>query len=168
MATALNPIPLETYMHTEYSPDCEYVDGAILERNVGQGNHSFTQTKLSRFLDTQLEARGLVTLVEQRTRVSPYRVRVPDVCVVETLEPVTSKPPLLCIEIYSPDDQWRDLTAKIGEYFQMGVPCVWVIDPWSRRGWIFDGESAPREVVEFLEAPNLELQVPLRSVLPPE
>jgi len=38
---------MEEYMHTSYSPDREYIDGAILERNVGQGKHAYTQTLLS-------------------------------------------------------------------------------------------------------------------------
>lgn len=43
MATAPGLIPIEEYMHISYSPDCEYIDGVIVERNVGLGKHSFTQ-----------------------------------------------------------------------------------------------------------------------------
>ena len=46
MATAPGLIPIEEYMHTSYSPDCEYIDGIIVERNVGLGRHSFTQARL--------------------------------------------------------------------------------------------------------------------------
>ena len=71
MASAPNPVSLEEYMRTSYSPDCEYIDGIILERNVGKGKHSYAQTKLNRRLDEILGARGLITLVEQRTRLRP-------------------------------------------------------------------------------------------------
>ena len=167
MATAPQPISFEEYMDTSYSPDCEYVDGVILERNVGQGNHSYTQGKVYRFLDTVLEPRKLLALPEQRTQVSPYRVRVPDVSVVEQLESVTTKAPLLCVEIWSPDDRWRNLMPKISDYQEMGVPCVWVVDPWARRAWIFDSESGPDEIQTTLAARHLGIEVSLESILPP-
>lgn len=46
MATAPSLIPIEEYMHTSYSPDCEYIDGLIVERNVGQGKHAYAQGKI--------------------------------------------------------------------------------------------------------------------------
>ncbi len=165
--TAIHSIPFEEYMNTSYSPDCEYIDGFILKRNVGQGNHSYTQGKIYRFLDTLLDDRNLLVLPEKRTRVSPYRVRVPDVSVVEELEAVTTKAPLLCVEILSPDDRWRNVTPKISDYQGMGVPCVWVVDPWARRAWIFDSESGPQEIEDTLVARHLGIQIPLESVLPP-
>ena len=165
--TATHSIPFEEYMSTSYSPDCEYIDGFVLERNVGQGNHSYTQGKLCRFLDTLLDPRKLLVLPEQRMRVSPYRVRVPDVSVVEELEAVTTKAPLLCVEIFSPDDRWRSMTPKISDYQEMGVPCVWVVDPWARRAWIFDSESGPQEIEDTLVARHLGVEIPLESVLPP-
>ncbi len=121
MATAPSPVSLEDYLHMSYSPDCEYVDGLILERNVGQGKHSFTQGKILRRLADLLEAKGLLVLPEQRTRVSPNRVRVPDVSVVSKLEEVTSDPPLLCVEVLSPDDRWSRVMASISDYQSMEV-----------------------------------------------
>ena len=46
MATAPSLSSLEEYLHTSYSPDCEYIDGMILERNVRQTKHAFTQTEI--------------------------------------------------------------------------------------------------------------------------
>jgi hypothetical protein len=34
-------IAVEEYLATSYRPDCDYVDGAIEERNVGEFDHSF-------------------------------------------------------------------------------------------------------------------------------
>ncbi len=167
MATAAHPVNFEEYMNTSYSPDCEYIDGFILERNVGQGKHSYMQVEIAVALREQVRPKGLMALTEQRTRVSPYRVRVPDVSVVEELEAVTTKAPLLCVEILSPDDRWRNITPKISDYQEMGVPCVWVVDPWARRAWIFDSESGPQEIEDTLVARHLGIQIPLESVLPP-
>ena len=167
MATAPSPIPLEEYMHTSYSPDREYIDGAIVERNVGKAKHGFTQGKLYRKLGDQLEPRGLVVLPEQRTRVSALRVRIPDVCVISDMEEITTKPPLLCVEVISPDDRWRRIRASVHDYEAMGVPCVWVVDPYERRAWIFEEDKPPSEVRDgVLRAESLGLGVQLSDVLP--
>ena len=37
------------YLSTSYHPDCEYIDGVILERNVGERDHSsFASALISR------------------------------------------------------------------------------------------------------------------------
>ena len=36
-------IPLEEYLSTSYDPDREYVDGRLVERNVGELDHSYLQ-----------------------------------------------------------------------------------------------------------------------------
>jgi Uma2 family endonuclease len=82
MATAPNLISLEEYMQTAYSPDCEYIDGLVLERNVGKTRHAYTQTELVFQLKTRISGRQLFAVVEQRVRVSATRVRVPDACVI--------------------------------------------------------------------------------------
>lgn len=38
-------------------------------------------------------------------------------------------PPDLCVEVLSPNDRWSEVIEKINEYFQLGVPEVWVLDP---------------------------------------
>lgn len=167
MATAPRLIPLEEYMHTSYSPDCEYIDGVVLERNVGRGKHGFTQGKIYRKLGDQLEQRGLIVLPEQRTRVASLRVRIPDVSVVADMEEVTTKPPLLCVEVVSPDDRWNRIRASVHDYEEMGVPCVWVVDPYERRAWIFEQDKPPTEVTDgVLRAEALGVEVQLNDVLP--
>lgn len=154
-------------MQTSYSPDCEYVDGIILERNVGKGKHSYTQTWIAIRLNEVLRGRGLSALVEQRVRVAPTRVRIPDICVIEQREEVPTVPPLLCIEVLSPDDRWSQVNASINDYQTMGVPCVWVVDPYSGRAWIFDQENPPREVQDGrLTAQGLDIEIQFRDVLP--
>ena len=170
MAAAPHLVSLEEYMHTSYSPDCEYIDGTVVERNVGQGKHSYTQLELGSILRASAKAMSLIVLVEQRTRVSLGRIRIPDVCVVSGLEEVTTKAPLLCVEILSPDDRWSRTNQSIRDYVDMGVPCVWVIDPYQRCGWIFDQDLPPTTigVDGALLAQALDLTIPLNDVLPPE
>ncbi len=168
MATAANLVPLDEYLQHSYSPDCEYIDGVILERNVGQGKHAFTQSRLLIRLTKLTEHRSLLVLVEQRTRVAPSRVRIPDVCVVQKLEEVISEPPLLCVEVLSPDDRWARVNATIADYQAMGVSCVWVVNPYESRAWIFELDTPPAEVKDGkLTAQMLSVEVLLADVLPP-
>jgi hypothetical protein len=43
-------VTLSEYLATSYRPDCEYLDGELLERNVGEWDHSRLQMLLSRYL----------------------------------------------------------------------------------------------------------------------
>ena len=36
-------VSMEEYLRTSYRPDCEYIDGELRERNVGQWEHSRIQ-----------------------------------------------------------------------------------------------------------------------------
>ena len=38
-------VTVEDYLNTSYSPDCDYVDGEVLERNSGEREHSELQTE---------------------------------------------------------------------------------------------------------------------------
>lgn len=68
--------------------------------------------------------------------VVPNRVRVPDVALT-SLTPqgeVLTKPPILVIEILSPEDSYSDTEQRAADYFSMGVHAVWIIDPHTERG----------------------------------
>jgi hypothetical protein len=39
-------ISVEEYLRTSYSPDCDFVDGRIRERNFGEWDHASLQKKL--------------------------------------------------------------------------------------------------------------------------
>ena len=40
-------VSVHDYLSTSYRPDCDYVDGVVLERNVGEKDHSRLQTEIS-------------------------------------------------------------------------------------------------------------------------
>jgi len=168
MTATAHSVSLEEYLQTSYSPDCEYIDGEIVERNVGKGKHAVTQLAVGSLLREHVSERKLFAATEYRVQVSATRVRIPDVCVVGELEDVVTKPPFLCVEVLSPEDRWSRTNSLISDYHTMGVPCVWVIDPWSSRAWIFDLDEPPREVQDGkLMAPALGVEIQLKDVLPP-
>jgi Uma2 family endonuclease len=43
-------------------------------------------------------------------------------------------PPVLIVEILSPDDSYTDTQIRSTDYLDMGVSAVWIIDPGSRTG----------------------------------
>ncbi len=47
-------------------------------------------------------------------------------------EPILTHPPLIAIEILSPEDTIRRAANKAGEYRRFGIEHVWVIDPNAR------------------------------------
>ena len=49
MAAQSSLIPVEEYLRTTSDPDCEYVDGVIEERPVGEYDHATWQTILAAF-----------------------------------------------------------------------------------------------------------------------
>jgi len=132
------PVSVDAYLSTVYEHDCEYVDGVIEERNVGELEHSFLQLFLGSIFMNRRAEWGIVALSEQRVQLAPNRFRVPDLVVVRAnfkREPILTHPPLIAIEIQSPEDTLRRTTAKAAEYLAFGIEHVWVIDPYARTAW---------------------------------
>jgi Uma2 family endonuclease len=60
---------------------------------------------------------------------------------------VPELPPLIVIEILSPDDRLATVREKLEEYKAWGAPHVWLVDPHSRR--LYTCDDGFREVVTF-------------------
>jgi Uma2 family endonuclease len=128
-------ISVEEYLSTGYEPDCEYEDGVIVERNVGEFEHSFLQAILATLFTNKMDDWGVFALTEQRVQVTPSHFLVPDLCVLSLGEPtedILTHPPLIAIEIMSPEDTLRRATKKAQEYIRFGIENVWLIDPNAR------------------------------------
>jgi Uma2 family endonuclease len=152
-------VPVEEYLTTDYEPDCDYVDGELIERNMGERGHSEVQMRVAAYLYSRRHALGIPVFPEMRLRVAVRRYRVPDICIVVGEVPderVFTTPPFLCIEVLSPEDRATRIEHKIADYLAFGVPYIWVIDPWNRRAFIYT-QHGMREVHEVLgtEYPNL-------------
>src|SRR5450432_3984025 len=99
---ATTAVSLNEYLNTSYRPDCDYLEGELLERNVGEWDHARLQMLLSRYLSNREKALGILVVPEQRVQVKARRFRVPDVTVLAGPRPtsgIITEPPFLCIEI---------------------------------------------------------------------
>jgi Uma2 family endonuclease len=134
MATSIS-VPVEEYLRTIYHPDMEYVDGELVERNVGERKHSRLQALMVLELGPRERTQGFHVFTEQRLRVlgTKNRYRIPDVCVMALpyrSEPVLSTPPHLIVEIRSPEDETADILAKVADFLRFGVAHIWLVDPY--------------------------------------
>lgn len=162
-------VSVEEYLSTDYSPDCDYVDGVVEERNVGQQKHAIVQTLIAGFLLRLRQVLGALVVVEQRIKVSPTNYRVPDVCVVLRADPeeaVITTAPFLCVEVLSPDDRMVRMHEKIGDYLSMGVTYVWVVDPYLRKAWTYTSEGSFEAKNGVLRTKDPDIEMPLSEVLP--
>lgn len=156
------PISEEEYLRTSYRPDCDYVDGEVVERNLGEWDHSRLQGRLLVYL-ARYEKNGIIAVPEQRVRVKPKRYRIPDVCVVlaEPGEKILTKPPFICIEALSREDRLSRVMTRAQDFLELGVPYVWILDPETRQAYAAtpQGLREVKEGVLATENPRLELQL---------
>ena len=160
-------ISVDEYLSTNYDPDCDYVDGRIVERNLGERTHGRIQRNLILFFGNRAKELGIEVIPEQRVQVSPTRFRIPDVTVVKTSQPqgeVFRLPPHLCIEILSKDDTMEDMQERIDDYLRFGVFYVWIISPRLRKGYIVTKAGMVEAASGILETKDPDLRLPLASL----
>jgi Uma2 family endonuclease len=137
MATTTQ-IPVEEYLTTSYRPDCDYVDGEVQERNLGEFEHASLQGKLIIWFGTRENEWQIRVLPEQRLQVKPRNYRVPDVMVLRRDQPVEkifTRPPLLIVEVLSSEDRMSRVRRVVDDYLSMGVEHVWLLDPLQREAF---------------------------------
>jgi Uma2 family endonuclease len=160
-------ISVEEYLRTSYRPDCDYVDGEVQERNLGENDHSSLQMKVLMYLGNRQSQLGIQVFPEQRVQVKPTRFRIPDICVTvgPPGEQIFTKPPFLCIEVLSPEDRIGRVEERIDDYLAMGVPFVWVLDPATKRAWsITPVEGWREEKSGALKTHDPAIEVPLTEI----
>lgn len=167
MATTSVLISVDEYLSTVYRPDCDYVDGEVVERNVGEKPHSRLQKLFLRFLakfeeDLQVEASP-----EQRLQISDTRYRIPDVMLVslsDSDDRIVRTPPLLCIEILSSEDRMSKIRERIQDYARMGVKTSWVVDPWRRTAYLAGLDGVLHEVSQILLVEDTPISITVDAI----
>jgi Uma2 family endonuclease len=161
-------ISLEEYLNTSYSPDMEYRDGVLVERNVGEEAHAFLQIALGAYLHRRRKQWKIKVYTELRVKVRQKWYPLPDVCVYslpgfEGRYPEV--PPLLWVEILSPDDRMPEVWKRATELIANGVPYVWIIEPHTLESELWTASGVERLDDKTLRLPASPIVIPLLDVM---
>ncbi len=160
-------VPVEEYLHTSYEPDCDYVDGVLIERNAGELEHSWLQTAIAAHLWNRRKEWNITPLIEQRVRLREGKYMAPDVCVLAGPKPkerIITTPPLIWIEILSSEDRPVRVSRKVQDALTFGCPYVWVIDPETLESYVATPEGQKELPNGVLSIHNTEIQIPLHRL----
>jgi len=134
----------------------ELVHGEVIEMSRPGAQHGLVCAEIAGELRNWAKpgrrGRVLTNDAGVQTERDPDTVRGPDVLFIR-MERLPSGsvpagwieiPPDLCVEVLSPNDRWPDVVEKINEYFHLGVPEVWVLNPATHEVQIhLDTEGLP-------------------------
>ena len=157
----------QEYLHTAYEPDCEFEDGMLIERNVETWHHSKLQAALAAYFFNRRKAWNVHVGTEPRVRARAGKYMIPDLCLIQGPEPTDSilqTPPLLWIEILSPEDRPLRVNRKVQAILEYGTPYVWVIDPETLESELHTGEKRAPLEDGVLRIPGTQIMVPLSDV----
>ena len=162
---ATTQVSLDQYLRSSYRPDCDYVAGELEERNVGEKDHSAVQAFFVKWFAAHEGECKLEAYPEIRIKISPHQVRVADIAVLrvdEAYEAVLTRPPVVVIEILSPEDRMNRYERRLQDYRHFGIPNIWVIDPQHRGA--FDCSAEAWHPVDAFVIASPRLTVPLDSL----
>jgi len=160
-------IPVSEYLKTTYRPDCDYIDGEVRERNMGEQPHARLQGYLTALFFNKRVEWNIRPLPEQRLQVTPTRFRIPDVMVIRRDDPddrIITFAPLLCIEVLSSDDRLGDVQERVDDYVRLGVRDIWVIDPWKRLAYEASSDGFRRATGDRLRVQGTPIEVGLAEL----
>ena len=153
-------LSVEEYLHTSFPDlDKEYRDGRLVERTLPDYLHSKTQRLLIVFFALLKRNLPLFVCPEVRLKIRPSRYLIPDISIFHGVEPtarVPDHPPLIAIEILSPDDRLAAVSEKLAEYRKWGVQHAWLVYPHSKRMYTWNAELTE---VPTLRIPELGIEV---------
>ena len=160
-------VSVEEYLRTSYDPDCEYVDGEVLDRNVGELDHAWIQRAILLYVAAREKQLGVTIIQEQRLQVNSRQYRVPDLMILLGSKPneqIISRPPLVCIEVLSPEDRMSRMQKKIVDYLAFGVRYVWILDPKTKQAFTYTSEGMRLIQDGILRTSAPAIEIPLGEI----
>jgi Uma2 family endonuclease len=165
MATATSQLSVQDYLKTTCDPDCEFVEGVLEERPVGELDHASWQKALVRWFSGTESQWGTRVYPELRVQITPDRFRVPDVTILSREAPreqIITHAPLAVFEILSPEDSMMRMLDKLADYERMGIQAIWVVEPKKPSYFRFsEGKLIPATLFEL---PGSSFQVPMAEI----
>lgn len=160
--------PLYTPEDLDRMPDgdrYELVDGVLKERPVSQLS-AWVASEIGAILRNHCRStkQGWVFTSDASYQCFPDRprsLRKPDVSVV-LRNRLPQGPgsgnfliaPDLAVEVISPNDEYEEVDAKIGDYLGVGVPLVWIVCPNNRTVTIIRGDGSSTRLQGDREIPG--------------
>jgi Uma2 family endonuclease len=171
MVSAEGPVPatmtVDQYLSTMFHPDCDFVDGRIEERNVGEFEHSRVQGMLIRIFGNHEREWRVFTAPECRLQVSAQQFRIPDVMVLRRgtkFTRIIREAPLICIEVVSPEDTWARIRERLDDYLAVGVEHIWCFEPIAREVRRYTAEGFVRVTEPELTIAGTDVRINLAEV----
>ena len=134
----------------------ELIDGKPREKMMGALSSSI-QAKLSSRLLSVVEGAGLGELFESECMFkcfpsSPRRVRKPDVSFVRLdrlpdgviPDGMFRIRPDFVAEVVSKNEEYEEVDEKLADYFDAGVPLIWVLTPKTRTVLVYHADGTAR------------------------
>ncbi len=166
MATAAL-IPVNEYLSSSYEVDYDYVDGELLERNMGEWQHGLLQGLLFGIFHENRKNWKIIAAPETRVQVRLDRYRIPDVCVMraeDKVHRIVNTPPLICIEVLSPEDRMQRVLERVRDFHNMGVESVWILNPFTRDAWIAQPDGSQQHISDALTVEGTSIRIDLVEV----
>lgn len=83
------------------------------------------------------------------------------------MSPFVTEPPLLCLEVLSPCDSVPVARRKAQDYFEMGVPEVWILDPQKRIVYVCTSDSMTERKEGVLKLAGTEIEISIEAAFKP-
>lgn len=149
----------QQYFATTFEREPELVHGELVERPLPTFPHGNIQLRMGSRLMALQQSYPVFPGVEVRVRMAPDLYRIPDISMWEGTAPgsLPAIPPLLVVEISSPDDRLDAMLQKLEEYRAWGVPHIWLTEPELKRVHVYDHGSL--RAVSQLELPQFGFSV---------
>ncbi|GAB4359148.1 MAG: hypothetical protein OHK0021_03350 [Bryobacter sp.] len=159
------PVSAAAYRRMSFpGPDREFVHGELIERAMPNKLHASIQAALCVFFGQLWRMGRLAIYTEMRLQLGDNLYRIPDFCIYKSAPEgdIPSTPPLLAVEIASPDDKFSETLRKLEEYRRFGVEHIWHIDPEAKRLYRFDSDGL--HPVEQLNLPTYNFTLSLADL----
>ena len=92
------------------------------------------------------------------------RLRDGSVVRIRSIRPGDEEREHAFLKSLSPEDRASRLQERIDDYLAFGIPAIWVIDPETRRGFIYTSEGMREAKDGILRSHDGSLEVPLKAL----
>ncbi len=187
LQTPTKSYSFEDYFNYRDNTDLKYelFDGELIPMTPASGWHSDIIDFMQEQFKIEIRRLNLDWVVRPGTvgvRTGIKRSRIPDLLVMTEAQrqllrtlssAILEEPPLLVVEIVSPNNPEEDYRYKRSEYAALGIPEYWIIDPQNLKLSILTLVSGFYDAVEFTGENPInsssfsELKVTVEQILNP-